>query len=211
MRVFILCTGRTGSSAIIKACKHIENYSSSHESLSRVLGKERFAFRDNHIEADNRLSWNLGQLHNIYQDEAFYVHLVRDRDKVAQSFMKRFYQPRSIIDSFCEGIKMVSPENLNEKEKLQICYDYIDTVNTNIDLFLSTKTKKLNITLENIENDFPVFWEKIGAVGDLDQALKEFKVKHNSSTNRPFSFLSRLRLIFIREWRHLKLTIQSYQ
>ena len=54
MRVFILCTGRTGSTTIIKAARHIKNYTADHESLARKFGEDRFKYPDNHIEADNQ-------------------------------------------------------------------------------------------------------------------------------------------------------------
>jgi len=68
MRVFILCTGRTGSTSIIEACKHISNYTADHESLAKVFGNQRLDYPDYHIEADNRLSWHLGALNKKYGD-----------------------------------------------------------------------------------------------------------------------------------------------
>ena len=207
MRVFILCTGRTGSAAIINACKHIENFSSAHESRTSKWGQDRFNYPDNHIEADNRLAWHLGQLHQLYGNDPFYVHLTRDRDKVAQSFMRRFYIPESIIDAYCEGIKMTPPEKLRKEARLQACYDYIDTVNSNIKHFMSDKQNVMKIRLENIEDDFTAFWRKIGANGNLEHALMEFKEKHNSSSKRKLGLRFRLKLLLIREWRNLMMSL----
>ena len=44
MNVFILCTGRCGSAAIIKACHEIKNFSADHESLSKETGEARLAY-----------------------------------------------------------------------------------------------------------------------------------------------------------------------
>lgn len=209
MRVFILCTGRTGSVAIIKASEHIENFTAGHETLSSILGEKRFIYNDNHIEADNRLSWHLGLLYKIYGDEAFYVHLKRDKEKVAQSYYKRFYY-YSIIDSFCAGIRQINAEFLNPQQRLKACYDYVDTVNANIEHFLADKPKKMTINIENIDHDFKVFWERIGAKGNLENALKEFETPHNKSTIRKLNLIFRLRVILIREWRHLLMCIKSY-
>ena len=86
MNVFVLSTGRCGSTTFIKACSHITNYSSAHESLSTRTGKQRLNYPENHIEADNRLSWLLGRLDNTYGDDAFYVHLNRNiEDTIASS------------------------------------------------------------------------------------------------------------------------------
>ncbi len=208
MRVFILCTGRSGSTTITRACQHITNYSSSHESLARKFGKERFEYPDNHIEADNRLTWQLGHLNQYYGDDAFYVHLKRNKEKTAHSFLKRYYFPGSIIDSFCEGIRMTPPEKLSKDERLQACYDYIDTVTSNIDHFLINKSNVAIINLETIETDFTEFWERIKASGDLNKALHEFKVHYNQTYKRKFNYRHRLKLLVIREWRHIKMCLK---
>lgn len=209
MRVFILCSGRCGSATFIRACQHIENYTADHESLTRMFGEDRFRYPDYHIEADNRLSWQLGMLNQIFNDDALYVHLRRDRDKIAASYMKRFYQPGSIMDSFCDGIKMMPPEKLNYEQRLQACYDYIDTVNSNIEYFLSDKSNTLTIHIENIDHDFPLFWQKIGAAGRLADALNEFRFRQNTSSKRPLNHRYRMKLLAIREWRHLMMYLRS--
>ena len=208
MRIFILTTGRSGSVTIIKACEHIDNYSAAHESLIYAFGQSRFNYKDNHIEADNRLSWHLGQLDKLYGNNAFYVHLKRNRDKVANSYSKRFYN-RSIVDAFCEGIRSTPPEILSKEERLQACYDYVDTVDSNIESFMSDKTKTMIINLENIEDDFKEFWAKIAAKGSLENALNEFKVPHNPSSKRKIQFFPRIKLYIIRELRHIALSIKS--
>ena len=194
MRVFILGTGRNGSSTIIKACQHITNFSSSHESRTKRLGAARLDYPDQHIEADNRLSWHIGELDRLYGKEAFYVYLTRDRQKVAESSMRRYYQPISIVDSYCGGIKMIPPEKLNREERLQACYDYVDTVNANIELFLKDKPHQHTVHLETIAEDFEVLWERIGAEGDKAAALAEFEHTYNASAKRrPFNLLYRLK------------------
>ena len=208
MRVFILSTGRSGSLTINKACNYIENFTSAHESLTKAFGKKRFEYPNNHIEVDNRLSWQLGQLYKLYGDNSFYVHLKRNRDKVAQSFFKRFYLRGSIIDAFCEGIRMSETENLSRKQRMQACYDYIDTVNSNIEYFGSDKKNFMTMNLENIQEDFIIFWKKIGATGNLEMALKVLKSKYNSTQKRKLRFFYRMRLIIIREWRHFTMCIQ---
>ena len=139
MRVFILCTGRSGSTSIIHACQHISNFTAAHESQAKVFGDKRLDYPDQHIEADNRLSWHLGQLDKKYGDEPIYVFMKRDRDKVAKSFTNRYYT-KSIIDAFCEGIRMRPAEHLSPQELEQACYDYVDTVNSNITHFLKDKS-----------------------------------------------------------------------
>ena len=60
MNMFVLNTGRCGSTAFVEACKHIMNFSSAYESRAGRIGHDRFAYPENHIEADSQLSWFLG-------------------------------------------------------------------------------------------------------------------------------------------------------
>ena len=205
MRVFILSTGRSGSATIVKACQHINNYTASHESLTKSLGDERFNYQDNHIESDNKLSWHLGHLDKIYGDDAFYVHLKRDREMVAKSFMKRFFIPGSTIDAFCILTKLIPAEKLTKDERLQVCYDYVDVINLNIEHFLLRKKNVMNFSLENSGRDFKVLWNRIGAEGDIEKALEEFNVKHNASKKRKMYLLYRIKLLLIREWRNTEM------
>ncbi|MCF8226927.1 MAG: hypothetical protein K9J30_13705 [Bacteroidales bacterium] len=201
MRVFILGTGRCGSVTIIRACSHITNYTSGHESRSRLTGDDRLEYDDQHIEADNRLSWFLGGLNRKYGDEAIYVHLQRDRKETAESFLRRFDARGSIIHAFSEGIKMTLPEKTGAEKRLQICYDYVDTVNENIRYFLSDKTRKMDIHLDNIQEDFSEFWKMTGAEGDLDAALEELEMKYNASNRQRVNLKYIFILPILRLWR----------
>lgn len=209
MRVFILCTGRTGSNTFSKACQHITNYTSGHETLTKEFGNKRFDYKDWHIEADNRLSWQLGTLDKHFPDHVFYVHFKRDTNKVISSFEKRFYQPASIIDAFSEGIRKVPPEELNKQERTQACIDYIDTVNDNIECFIANKKNAMTISIENIKDEFPIFWNKIGAEGDLKKALNEFNVKYNASKSRKILFLYELKLAVLKRFKQISLAIHK--
>jgi hypothetical protein len=184
MNVFVLCTGRSGSSGFIRACNHITNFSAGHETLANKLGADRFKFPSHHIEADNRLSWQLGQLEKNYGKEAFYVHLKRDNQSTAKSFMNRFLMPKSMIYAYANGIKKSPPEILSHKDRFEICLDYVNTVNTNLEFFLKDKPNTMTIELENIQNDFKIFWKNIEAEGDLQKALSEFSIKHNRSPKK---------------------------
>lgn len=176
MNIFILNTGRCGSMTFIKACEHITNFSSAHESRCDQLGDARLAYPDNHIEADNRLSWFLGKLDKQYGDNAIYVHLKRNNNDTATSYAKRLF-PGGIIPAYRKGILQHLPDDTPD---LSVSLDYCDTVNSNIELFLKDKTRKLEFNLENAKQDFKKFWAFIDAEGDLDSALAEFNIAYNS-------------------------------
>jgi len=174
--IFILNSGRCGSTTFIKACEHITNYTAGHETRSGFVGPERLNYPKGHIEADNRLSWFLGRLDREYGDDAFYVHLYRDKEAVAQSFAKRM-KSGGIITAYRNSILMGG----TRPDDLSVCRDYMDTVETNIEAFLEGQLHTMDFRLENAKSDFKHFWDTIGAEGDLDAALEEFDVKHNQS------------------------------
>ncbi len=177
MNIFILNTGRCGSMTFIKACQHISNFSSSHESRCDRLGDDRLAYPDNHIEADNRLCWFLGKLDTQYGNDAAYVHLMRNKNDTASSYAKRLF-PGGIIPAYRKGILQHFPDDIPD---LDVSLDYCDTVNSNIEHFLKDKTRKMVFHLENAKQDFEQFWDFIGAEGDLEAALAVFNTAYNAS------------------------------
>jgi hypothetical protein len=187
MNVFVLCTGRCGSKTFIKACRHISNYSSAHESRIGLVGAERLRYPLNHIEADNRLSWLLGRLDRIYGDEAFYVHLTRDMKAVAASFVKRYNM--GIMYAYRSGGILMGVSR--DTDPAAVATDYCDTVDSNIELFLKNKSRKMTFQLECARQDFPAFCNSIGAEVDLPRALSEFDTRYNASAPRkPLSLAS---------------------
>lgn len=204
MRVFILCTGRSGSMTFVKACKHITNYTSGHETLSTKTGEKRFSYADQHIESDNRLSWFLGQLDSKFGDDAYYVHLVRNEDKTVESHNRRWNDRNSIIKAFAEGILKTPVEKLNNEKRLQISKDYYNCVNANISMFLKDKNLKQVVHIETVKEDFKLFWKRIGATGNIELALKEFDMHYNQSNSNTGSALRyRLKLFVLQIYRKI--------
>jgi len=176
MNVFILNSGRCGSSTFIKACQHITNFSAGHETLLSKTGEQRLNYPDNHIEADNRLSWILGRLDDKYADKAYYVHLTRNDNDVATSFCKRINF--GILKAYEQGILMHEQHLLPAQD---IAEDYLETIEANIKLFLKDKSNKMPVSVETSKKDFTEFWKWIGAEGDLQKALGEWDTNHNAS------------------------------
>lgn len=192
MKVIVLCSGRSGSTTLYRACQFIDDFTVGHESRVELLGAERFDFPDQHIEIDNRLIWQLGNLGQHIGDQAMYVHLIRERSAVKQSFINRLYQPKSIFYSYCESIKKSTPEKLCANEIALLSDDFLDNIDANIRYFLKDKTHQMEFHIENYHQDFASFWKFINATGDYEKALAEWSNKHNSSkkakTNLPYDF-----------------------
>lgn len=176
MNVFILNTGRCGSTSIIEACRHITNYTSAHESRSGLLGEARLAYPPDHIEADNRLSWLLGRLDRTYGDDAVYVHLMRDPARVANSVVQRY--SHGIILAYRRGILRGLDRDADAYE---VSLDYCDTVTENIRCFLKDKSRTMEFHLEEAERDLRRMWDLIGAEGDFEAALAAMLRPHNAT------------------------------
>ncbi|BAN68959.1 hypothetical protein [endosymbiont of unidentified scaly snail isolate Monju] len=176
MNIFVLNSGRCGSTTWIRACEHMHNYTAGHESRAHLVGPARLTYPENHIEADNRLSWLLGRLDATYGKQALYVHLRRDPETTAQSFARR--HDFGIMKAYREGILIGADPQVSS---LTLARDYLETVEHNIALFLRDKPHVVEARLEYLEEDFLHFWSVIGAEGDLDAALAELRILHNSS------------------------------
>ena len=179
MNVFVLNTGRCGSVSLNAACNYITNFTSAHESRSSLS----IDYPKNHIEIDNRLSWFLGRLEKKYGDNAKYIHLKRNPDKVANSMLNRYN--KGIMRGYHKRILLFKPG----VTKLEICKDYVHTVNSNIEAFLKNKTYVMEINVENFSEDFKKFWNFIDAQGNLENALKELSKKHNVSKKLKFDYI----------------------
>ena len=184
-RAFILCTGRCGSVTFTKATAHITNFSTGHETRCHLTGTARMAYPDRHIEADNRLSWLLGRLDRTYGIEPLYVHLTRDPEEVAKSYLKR--ANHGIIFAYRTEILMRAQRLNAENPLLEFCRDYVSTVTENIQHFLRDKPHTMSVRLENAKEDFQIFWEAIGAEGNLEAALSEWDIRYNNSLSKKYS------------------------
>jgi len=176
VNVFVLSTGRCGSTTFARACGHIENYTAAHESRISCVEK-RVDYPDDHIEVDNHLAWFLGRLDERYGDDAFYVHLRRDLEETARSRMQR--EDRKIDPGlmWAYGQRLIW-EN-EEAELIEVCRHYCRTVNANIRLFLKDKSKTMTVRLESAREDFREFWNRIGAIGNVESAVQEWDRRHN--------------------------------
>ena len=177
MNVFVLCTGRCASMTFARAAAHLTNYTAGHESRAGRLGPDRVAFPANHVEVDNRLTWFLGRLEAAYPfGFAFYVHLRRDREETARSFLARY--DSGIIGAYRRSVLMGLPE---DAEPIEVCRDYVDTATAQIEHFLRNKFRmQMEVRVDTAKEDFAAFWARIKGQGDLAGALHEWDVRHNA-------------------------------
>ena len=182
MRVFVLGTGRCGTTTFIRACEHLHDFTSGHETRGRSIGDERLDYPDQHIEADNRLSWMLGPLGERFDGtDVLYVHLRRRRGEVIDSFARRWDSPHrtNILKAFAHGIIM-RPSDWPDDRVLDVCAYYVDVVTSNIEVFLRGR-RAMEMWLHELPETFVDFVDAIGGTGDIDRACAELAVRHNAS------------------------------
>lgn len=172
MRTFVLCVGRCGSTTVARALSHATNYTVGHESQAHLV-TDRLAYPDGHVEVDNRLSWFLGLLGSHYPD-AFYVHLTRDSERVAESYAARRVRSASLVEAFGRGVLRTS----GDFDRMEVSRLMVETVNANIAEFLRGR-EHLVLRLEDLPDGFNRLWARIGATGDRGAAHRELTIRHN--------------------------------
>lgn len=184
MRVFVVGTGRCGTTTWAKACSHLTNYTSAHESKSGEV-IDRLVYPDNHIEIDNRLSWFLGSLQVEYGRDPLYIHLTRDPEETALSFAARYTGPVSLTRAFGQGIiQQYKPDWDDYEHRLEVSRLAVKTINDNISDFLSDKPTSLTADVSNFHPGFSRMCERIGAIGDIVAAHKELDIRYNKRPSR---------------------------
>jgi hypothetical protein len=161
--------------AFANACSRFRNYSAAHESRVSQLGPGRFDYPVYHIEVDNRLSWLLGRLHERHGDDVAYLHLRRDPEMVARSYNQRWHNPSGIASAYASGIVLAKELGLD------VIRDLIDTVDSNIRLFLSCRPHAMTIDIDEVGGRFPEFVEWVGADCDIADCMSVFEQRHNPS------------------------------
>ena len=169
MRVFVTGTGRCGTTTFAKACSHITNYTSGHETHWRPSfdnSKVR-EYADGHIESDPHLVWHIGVLANRYPD-AWWVHLVRERESCVRSLAKTM------------GVRdWARLAYVGQNDVQAAASDFYDFVNQTVPLALA-EMQCITMHLERLKEEWYLFWNLIGAEGDYEASVRELGVRHNA-------------------------------
>ena len=177
MNVFVLGTGRCGTSTFHAACTHIDNYTLGHETRNRNW-RDRLTYPDNHIEIDHRLSFFLGTLGKQYPD-AFYVHLLRNPEAVAKSWSQRTGTDFGLMTNWPKAA-FFRPKDITPLDAARLM---VESVNDNIESFLHDKPST-TIWIEDPHEGFDEFWNTIRATGDRHSAQQALSYKYNARVLR---------------------------
>lgn len=178
MRVLTLTSGRTGSRSFARAMSHQSIFSVAHDSRAGTVSKDRLVYPDWHIEVDTRFAWFLGSLAVLYGDAPVYVHLRRDNQEVIDSFFRRAAPVSSIMHGFAHGILGIE-DRIHSEEWMDASALMVETVNANIALFLKSKSKTVEIDLENPQPGLVKLWGILGldeSNSDIEKAFEEYRL-----------------------------------
>jgi len=175
MRVFVTGTGRCGSVTFHKACRHVSNYTSGHETHTNKVVDGRLAgdvanwdYPDDHIEVSPQLVIAIPILRKRYP-EAKWVHLVRtDRDACARSL-----HSRSDMRAFAEYWFLNS-----HPDEMAVAYAVYDTIRS---LGESLLPDAFTLELERATQQWRACWDFMGAEGDYQASLGEWNTRHNAT------------------------------
>jgi hypothetical protein len=175
LNVFVTGTGRCGSVSFWRACQHITNYTAFHESPCGLL-----SYPDLHIEVNPQLRYVIEIVARRHPD-AKWVHLVRDREQTAASLAR--LDGGNWLRSFCPFMNTVMPCG-DPIERARRVYDII-TAQIDASLAASVPAEnRMEVHLSSIGEDWPKFWQWIGAAGDLESSLKSWETPYNTSEER---------------------------
>lgn len=183
MRVFVLGTGKCGTTTWAKACGAITNYTSSHESRCHLIEKRTW-YPDQHIECANRLAWFLGTLDRRYGDDPLYVHLTRNRGDVVHSMSVHWRDEGNLLRAVGRGLLQRGTEPIAGEEWPKLAELCVATIEDNIALFLRGKPNVVRASLPDLRPGFDEMWRRIGAEGDIELAHERLRVRYNAGGPR---------------------------
>lgn len=173
MRVFVFGTGRCGTVSFCDACRNMTNFTTEHESFC-ALGW----YPDNHIEVNPQLRIT-GEIVQRNHTDALWIWLRRDFGATAASYER--LDQGTWLHRWWEFGNTVRPGNRLQCANIAVkdmdaqCAKLYDSI---------PKEQREMMWIEKVKEPFSVFWQKIGATGDLELALKVFDAPRNTSKQR---------------------------
>lgn len=178
MHIFVVGTGRCGTSTFYQACLHIKGFTVGHESSAGRIPS--WTYPDKHIEISSQLVYGIPKLRQRYAD-AKWVHLIRAREPCVESLARQCYDAMKAF-SF-QWFQCDHPVDV-----VKAAGQFYDLTNELIEFSLSDlpAEQRFKIEIEKLNetgwNDFCA-WLQPGIV--IDEAVSEILVRrYNAGINR---------------------------
>lgn len=168
MNIFVVGTGRCGTTTFSKACGFATNKTVSHERLAGSVYRLT-DYPPNHIEVDAPLSFWLPRLRTIYPGCRF-VHLVRHADRSGCIDSMSSHDP-DICGAF--GRMLFHYPECSAREGAEAMYDVINEMVNGADV--------LRVLLREVQSRWHEVWEWMECDGDFEKSRSEWNVKYNAT------------------------------
>lgn len=174
MRVFVVGTGRCGTSTFRHAASLALNKSVRQES-AYWNGVSHREYLDGCIEIGHQLTWVLSYLLHRYRDSKI-VHLVRDKESCVRSLQKNGL---GTIPSWYNMLYAGCHENGNPCPPCSDLFDiYYDQVNFSIPNVTPTH-RYFRLKLEAAKEQWRACWDWMSCEGDFERSLACWAKKYN--------------------------------
>lgn len=171
-RVFVVGTGRCGTSTFYQACLHATNYLSRHEAYA--IGDCPPFFFPEHpsIEIGSTLTMFIPRLKRRFP-QARWVHLQRERQACCESIARECHE-----ESVGFAKRWLWKSEINPVRAAEIFYDSVN------DLCQSLLPEAFHLQLETVEQQWLDCWKFMNCVGDFSSSLSVWRRKYNPSCAR---------------------------
>lgn len=166
-QIFVVGTGRCGTTTFARACENARNRTVGHETCAGKVYS--FEYPQKHIEVDAPLVFRMNDLRRLNPGCRF-VHLIRtDRAACIESMVR--YDPE-ICRAF--GWMVYHFAECDALTGAAALYDTITRIPKGNDV--------LTVSLESIKENWSKCWEWMGCEGDFIKSLETWEHKFNAST-----------------------------
>ncbi len=174
MRIFIVGTGRSGTSTIWQACRTIPGMQAGHESHVGTENVGNWDYPENHIEVSSQLIIGLPILKRKYPD-ALWVHVIREREACVSSLAR---QVGPAMDWFAHQWWMFTAG----VDRWAAAAAFYDSMNlTIVDLL---PDDPFTFHIERAHEQWPEFLRWAGLDCDPGPGQERLRRRYNHGTNR---------------------------
>jgi len=173
MRLFVFGTGRCGTVSMARALRYADNFTVGHETKCPDL-----CYPDQHIEVNPQLRVVVHQLVQLYPD-AMYCLLTRDMVKVARSYAR--LRDGDWLHYWWGLNTTVRPADNDDAAMIAVA-DLVRQCHTA--WFRCPENHRMLMDIDHIKEPFKKLWKRIGATGNLAEALVSFDYPLNTSEQR---------------------------
>lgn len=179
MRVFVVGTGRSGTSTAYHALQHVAKHTVGHESRAGILLHHEYP--ENHIEVSSQLIPEIVQLALQYPN-AKWIWLKRGKSATVRSIATQCPDAMAAYGFQWFQVVVKKEEPRRSEQLLQIAELYYDAMYSLLSSLLPTDAYCLHI--ETIKDQWEACWKYHAWEGDFQASLSAWNRHYNAHDAR---------------------------